>query len=79
MNFDLWHEEDIARRDDLGAGRVLEAKRLIDRCNQARNDAIDSVEGTVLLRRGENPRTAIFDIIEDSEHNRVGLHAELAV
>ena len=44
MNFDLWHEEDIARRDDLGFERVREAKRAIDRFNQARNDAIESMD-----------------------------------
>ncbi len=44
MNFDLWHEEDMARRDDLGAERVRQAKRLIDRCNQARNDAIEELD-----------------------------------
>jgi hypothetical protein len=37
MNFDLWHQEDIARRDDLGPERVRQAKRAIDRCNQSRN------------------------------------------
>ena len=41
MNFDLWHAEDIARRDDLGPASVCDAKRTIDRCNQARNDAIE--------------------------------------
>lgn len=50
MNFDLWHEEDIARRDDLGAGRVHEAKRVIDRCNQARNDAIEHVDTWLLAQ-----------------------------
>lgn len=44
MNFDLWHEEDVARRDDLGAERVRQAKRAIDRCNQARNDAIERLD-----------------------------------
>jgi hypothetical protein len=44
MNFDLWHEEDIARRDDLGAERIREAKRTIDRCNQARNDAVEKID-----------------------------------
>ena len=41
MNFDLWHAEDIARRDDLGADSIRDAKRTIDRCNQQRNDAIE--------------------------------------
>lgn len=44
MNFDLWHEEDIARRDDLGAERVRQAKRQIDRYNQARNDAMEQID-----------------------------------
>jgi hypothetical protein len=44
MNFQLWHEEDIARREDLGPERVRQAKRVIDRCNQARNDAIEKID-----------------------------------
>ena len=43
-NFDLWHEEDMARRDDLGSERVRQAKRAIDRFNQARNDAIEKLD-----------------------------------
>lgn len=48
MNFDLWHEEDMARRDDLGAERVRQAKRAIDRFNQARNDAIEQLDAWFL-------------------------------
>jgi hypothetical protein len=44
MNFDLWHEEDVARQDDLGPERVRDAKRMIDRCNQSRNDAIETMD-----------------------------------
>ena len=43
-NFCLWHEEDIARRDDLGALRVLQAKRTIDRHNQRRNDLVEKLD-----------------------------------
>lgn len=43
-NFLLWHEEDLARRDDLGAERVRQAKRTIDRHNQARNDAMEAID-----------------------------------
>jgi hypothetical protein len=48
MNFELWHEEDIARRDDLGAERVLAAKRKIDACNHARNDAMEQIDLWIL-------------------------------
>jgi hypothetical protein len=44
MNFVLWNEEDVARRDDLGSRRIHEAKRAIDRFNQARNDAIERLD-----------------------------------
>ena len=44
MNFDLWHEEDVARRDDLSADRIRAAKRAIDRFNQARNDAVERLD-----------------------------------
>ncbi len=50
MNFDLWHEEDLARRDDLGAERVRQAKRAIDRFNQARNDAIEQIDAWLLAQ-----------------------------
>ncbi len=43
-NFELWHEEDIARRDDLGAERVRQAKRAIDRFNQERNNFIEQMD-----------------------------------
>jgi hypothetical protein len=59
MNFDLWHEEDIARRDDLGSDRVRQAKRAIDRLNQARNDAIERLDAWLLNQlpaaRSESP------------------------
>jgi hypothetical protein len=43
-NFQLWHEEDIARRDDLGSERVHQAKRAIDRFNQERNNFIEKMD-----------------------------------
>jgi len=43
-NFQLWHEEDIARRDDLGSERVHQAKRAIDRFNQERNNFIEEMD-----------------------------------
>ena len=43
-NFQLWHEEDIARRDDLGSERVHQAKRAIDGYNQQRNNFIEEMD-----------------------------------
>lgn len=44
QNFLLWHEEDIARRDDLGPDRVQQAKRAIDQYNQQRNNLIEQMD-----------------------------------
>lgn len=44
QNFLLWHEEDIARCDDIGAERVVLAKRNIDRFNQKRNDLVEQMD-----------------------------------
>ena len=43
-NFQLWHEEDVARRDDLGFEAVYRAKRNIDRFNQERNNYIEEMD-----------------------------------
>jgi hypothetical protein len=47
-NFQLWHEEDIARRDDLGSERIHEAKRAIDRFNQERNNFIEEMDKAII-------------------------------
>lgn len=55
-NFELWHEEDIARRDDLGSERVHQAKRAIDRFNQERNNFIEEMDKALVaeLRPAES-------------------------
>lgn len=47
-NFLLWHEEDVARRDDLGFERVWQAKRAIDRYNQERNNFIEEMDKAIV-------------------------------
>lgn len=47
-NFQLWHEEDIARRDDLGFETVYRAKRAIDRFNQERNNFIEEMDKVIV-------------------------------
>jgi cell division protein FtsB len=43
-NFLLWHQEDIARRIDVGADTIAEVKRNVDKLNQRRNDSIESID-----------------------------------
>src|SRR5690625_2387145 len=43
-NFQLWHEEDVARRDDVGFERIYHAKRAIDGYNQQRNNFIEEMD-----------------------------------
>jgi hypothetical protein len=47
-NFSLWHEEDVARRDDLGFEAVYRAKRAIDRFNQERNNFIEEMDKVIV-------------------------------
>ncbi len=53
----LWHEEDKARRTDVPAEAIATGKRLIDQYNQARNDAVESLDEALLaaLGRGQFP------------------------
>jgi len=44
FNFQLWHAEDRARRDDLGFEFVYRAKREIDHCNQQRNNRMEAMD-----------------------------------
>lgn len=44
FNFQLWHEEDIARSPAVTDGRIAQVKRAIDRYNQLRNDCIEKVD-----------------------------------
>lgn len=44
FNYQLWHAEDRARRDDKGHEFVYLAKREIDGCNQARNNRMEAMD-----------------------------------
>lgn len=44
FNYQLWHAEDRARRDDLGFEFVYHAKREIDFCNQQRNNRMEAMD-----------------------------------
>lgn len=51
-NFALWHEEDKARRDDMGADYVYKAKRAIDGYNQERNNFIEKIDEHLFQQLG---------------------------
>ena len=49
-NCQLWDEEDKARRVDVDDTDIAKNKRNIDRFNQKRNDAIESIDEKILER-----------------------------
>jgi hypothetical protein len=54
----LWHEEDRARRTDVGAADIAASKRLIDQHNQKRNDAVEAIDEAILAELSDPPHTA---------------------
>lgn len=44
FNYQLWHEEDIARSRDVTDQKIAEVKRNIDGFNQKRNDQIEVID-----------------------------------
>lgn len=47
-NYQLWHEEDKARRTDVPDSAIAQVKRNIDRFNQQRNDLIEKLDEAIL-------------------------------
>lgn len=43
-NYQLWHQEDIARRPDIDPVEMVAAKRNIDYFNQQRNNAMEKID-----------------------------------
>jgi Protein of unknown function (DUF4254) len=53
-NFLLWHEEDIARIQDIDPFKIVNAKRNIDKFNQLRNNSIEKIDEWILNVLGPN-------------------------
>ncbi len=47
FNFELWHQEDIARSPEVSDSEIAQVKRKIDRFNQQRNDAIEKLDDAI--------------------------------
>ena len=56
-NYQLWHEEDIARKPDIDPVRMVAAKRKIDYYNQQRNNAMEKIDEWVanILKKKHSP------------------------
>ncbi len=44
FNYELWHQEDIARSREVSDQQIAQVKRAIDGFNQARNDHIEKLD-----------------------------------
>lgn len=62
FNFELWHQEDIARSPVVSDQQIAQVKRAIDKLNQARNDHIEKLDdwltGLIEERRIQPARDA---------------------
>ena len=57
VNFELWHQEDLARDPDITDSKIAGIKRVIDVLNQRRNDLIEQMDQflvDLLLRENLN-------------------------
>lgn len=64
FNYQLWHAEDNARRDDMGSEYVYRAKRAIDGFNQERNNRMEAMDAW------------IFNAVQPSSATDCPLHSE---
>ena len=59
FNYQLWHEEDIARSPDVSDQEIARVKRSIDRFNQQRNDWIEKIDDQIAeMIQSKNIQTA---------------------
>lgn len=64
FNYQLWHAEDRARREDKGFEYVYHAKREIDHCNQQRNNRMEAID------------QLLWETYKPSTHKKARLHSE---
>jgi hypothetical protein len=64
FNYQLWHAEDRARREDMGHEYVYLAKREIDHCNQQRNNRMEAMDEW------------LYNSLQPAEPQRCPVHSE---
>lgn len=64
FNYQLWHAEDRARREDKGAAFVYNAKREIDNHNQQRNNRMEMMDEW------------LFKTLQPAPHTEATVHSE---
>ena len=65
VNFELWHQEDMARDPDASDSKIAAVKRTIDVLNQRRNDMIEQMDQYLLNVLQKNN----IQYTEDAEMN----------
>ena len=63
-NYQLWHQEDKARREDMGFEYIYHAKRAIDGHNQKRNNQMEIMD------------TLLFDHFQLDHQSTLPMHSE---
>ncbi|GAB5404625.1 MAG: DUF4254 domain-containing protein [Aureliella sp.] len=53
FNYELWHQEDIARSNDVTDEQIATVKRAIDKLNQSRNDHIEKLDDWITAELGK--------------------------
>ncbi len=59
INFELWHQEDLARDPEVSDTKIANVKRAIDQLNQKRNDLIEEMDQYLL--NSINEKNVIYD------------------
>ncbi len=67
FNFELWHQEDIARSPEVSDAEISQVKRRIDKFNQQRNDAIEKLDDAITDMLQQNPVALIPSARQNTE------------
>jgi len=67
FNFELWHQEDIARSPSVTDSQISTVKRAIDRLNQARNDHIEKLDDWITEQLSQRGIAANSDAQQNTE------------